>query len=90
MIIETILNALVALVKGVFGWISFPAVSDDFYEALNVFIELLENGRSLINLFLPWELVRIGLPLVLFIMNFEHIYYFVVWILKKIPMLNIK
>lgn len=93
MIIESILNALKSVIFAVFSWLDLPNLSDygDGFENGIEFIDImLGYAQNLINLFLPWDIVRFGLPIVLVVMNFEHIYDFIMWILRKIPMLNIK
>ena len=90
MIVEGIINILVKLIKLLFGWINMPTVSQDFYDAFSVIDKMLDNAQSLVDFFLPWDCVIIGLPLVIAVINFEHIYNFVMWILKKIPMLGIE
>jgi len=89
-IIETILNAFKTLLKTLFSWINIPSAGEEFNNAMAYFSDMLEVGKSLIDLFIPWNLVRFGLPLLIVVVNFEHIYHFVMWILKKIPMLGIE
>lgn len=93
MIIESILNALKTVIFALFSWLDLPNMSDYGSELDNVIStidEMLNSAATLINLFLPWDIVRFGLPIVIVVMNFEHIYDFVMWIVRKIPMLNIK
>lgn len=90
MIIETILNALKAVITAVFGWINIPGIGEDFETAMEFVDVLFQNAQSMINLFLPWQIVTFGIPLIIIIENFEHIYHFIMWILKKIPMLGIE
>lgn len=90
MIIESLLNLFYKLFELVFGWINIPGVGEEFDDALAFFDDLLNAGKSLIDLFLPWDIVRFGLPIIIILLNFEHIYHFIMWIVKKIPMLGIK
>ncbi len=93
MILEAILNALKSLIKSVFSWVDIPSMSDygdGFETAVNFINQILETSQSLINLFLPWDIVRFGIPILLVVMNFEKLYQAVMWVLKKIPMLGIK
>lgn len=93
MILEAILNALKSLIMGVFSWVNIPSMSDygDGFDTAIAFInQILESSQSLINLFLPWDIVRFGVPVLLIVLNFEHLYSFVMWVLKKIPMLGIE
>lgn len=93
MIIESILNMLKNVVFALFSWLDLPNMSDygtGFQDAFNLITDMLESSKSLINLFLPWDIVRFGLPIVIVVMNFEHIYDFLMWVIRKIPMINIR
>lgn len=90
MIIESVLNALKAVITSVFSWINIPGIGKDFETAMSYIDLLFQNAQSLINLFLPWKIVTFGIPIIIIVENFEHIYHFVIWILKKIPMLGIE
>ena len=89
MVIETIFNAFKALLENLLGWINIPSAGEEFDNAMAYFTNMFEVGKGLIDLFVPWSLVRFGLPLLIVVVNFEHIYHFVMWILRKIPMLGI-
>lgn len=93
MIIEGILNALKKVIFALFSWLNLPNISDygsGFEDALALISDMLESSQSLINLFLPWGIVKFGLPIIIVVMNFEHIYSFIMWVIRKIPMLGIK
>ncbi len=97
MVLESIINLLKKVIFTLFSWLNIPSLSEINPEAATnvesafAFIDsMLENARALINLFLPWDIVRFGLPVVIIVMNAEHIYHFIMWIARKIPMLNIK
>ena len=93
MILEGILNALKKVIFALFSWIDLPNMSDygsGFDDAFSLIGDMLESSQGIINLFLPWSIVKFGLPIVIVVMNFEHIYNFIMWVVKKIPMLGIK
>lgn len=90
MIIESILNALKTVITTLFSWINIPGIGEDFETAIEFVDVLFQNAKSMINLFLPWQIVTFGIPLIIIIVNFERIYNFIMWILKKIPMLGIE
>lgn len=93
MILESILNLFKDAIFGIFYWIDLPNMADygtGFQDAFDLISDMLESSKSLINLFLPWDIVRFGIPIVIVVMNFEHIYNFIMWVIKKIPMLGIK
>lgn len=93
MIIEGILNALKSVIFALFSWLDLPNMSDygsGFDDAIDLLAQMIESSQSLINLFLPWDIVKFGLPIVIVVMNFEHIYHFIMWVVRKIPMLGIE
>lgn len=89
MLIETILNALKTLLQTLLGWINIPGAGEEFNNGILYFTTMMETAQSLIDLFIPWSLVRFGLPLLVVVVNFERVYNFIMWILRKIPMLGI-
>ncbi len=90
MIFEAILNALLTVLKALFGWINIPGIGEEFDSAMQFIDVLFSNAQQLINLFLPWDIVRFGIPVIIIVKNFDHIYDFIMWILRKIPMLGIE
>lgn len=91
MIIEGLLNAIYTVLTTLLGFInlpSFPAeLTSGFYSYLNL---IFDNALNIVSFVIPWNLVKIGLPVALVVANAKHIYHFVMWILAKIPMLNIR
>lgn len=93
MIIESILNGLKTVVFALFSWLNLPNLSDyglDIDEALNTINYILSMTQSVIDLLLPWNIVRVCLPIVIIVSNMDKLYSMVMWIIRKIPMLGIK
>lgn len=90
MFIETIFNAFKTLLQTLLGWINIPSAGEEFTNGISYFSTMLNTGQDLIDLFIPWSLVKFGLPLLIVVVNFERIYNFIMWILRKIPMLGIE
>lgn len=90
MLFQTILNALKGLLQTLLGWINIPSAGEEFSNGISYFTTMLETGQSLIDLFIPWSLVKFGLPLLIVVVNFERVYNLIMWILRKIPMLGIE
>lgn len=89
MIVESIINIIFAVIRIPFSLLSIPSLSD--YDVdLSLITEFLNSSKSLINLFLPWDLVRFGLPILIVVLNSEYIYNLIMWILRKIPMIGIE
>lgn len=90
MIFEAVLNALLSVLKALFSWINIPAIGEEFDNAMQFIDVLFSNAQQLVNLFLPWDIVRFGIPVIIIVRNFDRIYGFIMWILRKIPMLGIE
>lgn len=90
MIIETLCNALYGFVTVLLSWINIPLLDDSFLSSVTTVLNLaFDNAKGIITLFLPWQLVRIGIPIVLIMSVVRYGYPLVMWVLRKIPMLNI-
>lgn len=89
MIIEGILNLVFNFFKFILSPFNIPSAPEDLSAALPKFIEYLELGESFFNLFIPINLTPFFIVF-LSIFGFKHRYDISMWILRKIPILNIK
>ena len=90
MIVESLLTIVKNILVSVFSMFHMPEVNENFYSAFNLVDTWLTQAQSLIDLFLPWDIVKYGIPIIIVILNIDHIYNFILWLLRKIPVLNIK
>lgn len=90
MIVMFLVNSIFAVIKGVLSLINIPSAGAEFNKITLFIIDLFGSATSLVGFFIPWDIVRFGLPIVILLVNAEHIYHFIMWILKKIPMLGIE
>ena len=90
MIIETILNLLKNLLFVVFGWINLPAMPEGITNSINSFLDLIFENITLLGFFIRPTTFSIAIPVLIIILNFDKVYKLTMWILKKIPMLNVK
>ena len=65
----------------------FPA---GLVTSLNSFFDLLFDNMFLIGFFVRLSTVRILVPLVVVVINFEYVYSFIMWVLRKIPLVSIE
>ncbi len=89
MIIQLILNLLKTLLFTVFSWINLPQFPEGLTNSLNNFIDLIFDNLSLLGFFIRPATITIVIPVLIILINFDKIYKLTMWILKKIPMLNI-
>lgn len=90
MIISTILNLLKILLFTCFGWINLPSLPSEITENINTFLDLIFDNLTLLGFFVRPSTLLLVIPILVILLNFEKVYKFTMWILKKIPMLNIK
>lgn len=86
MLIETILNAIQRVFFSLFGSVNLPPLPESIVNALRFIGDMLNYAQNMISLFIPWTLVKIGLPIVLAIELFVIGYQLVMWVIRKIPM----
>lgn len=87
MILKAIFDAILALLKVIFGILpNVPAFPDTLLSSLNTVFDTIFNNLDLLGLFVRIDTIKILVPLLIIAINFEHIYHFTMWILKKIPL----
>lgn len=89
MIIELLLSALYNIFKLLTTPIAIPSLPTEIDTYINDFIVLLGDGFELLGVFFPLSYFGILLGIIIAIDVGINVYYFVLWVLKKIPMANI-
>lgn len=89
MIIQLILNLLKTLLFSVFSWINLPQFPEGLTNSLDSFIDLIFDNLNLLGFFIRPATITIVIPVLIILINFDKVYKLTMWILKKIPMLNI-
>lgn len=90
MIVSLLLDLILGIFQLLFAWVEFPPVPDAILEPMAVMVEVIASGMSFVWLIVPYEIVVILLPIIVVIENFDALYSILMWIIKKIPFLNIK
>ena len=90
MIVERVLTLFISAMKGCFGFINFPDMPAEITSVLDMIYNAVVSGASFIGLFCHISLLRIMIPLVIIVMNFDHIYRLTMFILRKIPFVGIE
>ena len=87
-----IIKLLFNLITGIIGIIPFeiPSFPSDVSTYLETFKGYIFEGIGFIKFFLPWSYIVLLLKIVLGILVAIELYKFVMWILRKIPMLGMK
>lgn len=91
MIISTLLVAVTGLINLIFGILpDIPPIPEELSSLVSNLFDLIFDNAGLVGFFLPIDVVKIALPIAIVIINFEHIYSLVMWVVKKIPLLSLK
>ncbi len=91
MIIETILNLLKFLLTTIFGILpDLPDMPGAIVDGITSFLDIIFDNVGLLGLFVPISTIKVVIPIVVLIMNFDDIYKLVMFIIKKIPMLGVE
>lgn len=87
MIIEVIFNLIKTLLTTVLGLLpNVPQLPNSLLTSISNVTTVIFDNLGLISIFVRISTIKILVPLIIVVVNFEHIYHFVMWIVKKIPL----
>lgn len=89
MILEAVFSLVAGLVKLVFGWISLPDLPGSVTSVIDELFALISGSVGIIGIFVDLNMVKILLPVLLIVINFDEVWKFTMFILRKIPFLGI-
>lgn len=90
MIIESVCNIFITLIKSAFSWISLPSLPSIFTTTLNIIVSLFTSCMRIVFVFIDRSFLVAMIPIVIAVINLEHVFSFTMFILRKIPFLGIK
>lgn len=90
MILEAVFDLIAAFIKLIFGFINLPDLPDRISSIINQLFDAIEGSLGLLSIFIDFDVLRILLPVLLVVINFDEVYKFVMFIVRKIPFLGIK
>ena len=90
MIIKGLFNLVLALLKIIFAPINLPQLPDGIQSILDRLLDVLLDAVGLLEVFVRPQTLRVVVPLLIIIYNFEHVWNGIIFILKKIPFLGIE
>lgn len=91
MIVQWFADMFYKILTSLLGWINLPHLPDDVINTIGEYSTLvLDGGFALFYFFVPHNVIKYGIPILLIITAFKYGYFFVMWILKKIPMVGIE
>lgn len=91
MIIEALLNLIITVLTAPLLLINIPQIPTDIMTTVSdVITSMITYASNLIDLVMPYSIAARMLVIVIAIDIGVEIYHFVMWILRKIPMLGIE
>lgn len=90
MILEFIFNLVKKLLFICFGWINLPEFPSALSDILDKFLDIIFGGINLLGFFIGSTFIKIAIPVLIIVINFDKLYKLTMFILRKIPFLNIK
>lgn len=89
MIISSILDLFKGLLQIVFGFINLPAFPEGFTSAINTVLDIIFGSLNLLAFFIRPTTIKIAIPVLIILINFDELYKLTIFILKKIPFFNL-
>ena len=86
MIIENLLNLFMVFIDFVFAFLpNLPSFDISILETLTKYINLIFDNLGLLGFFIHIKTIKLLAPLVILAINFERIYHFSIWLVRKLP-----
>ena len=85
-----VFDLAVAAIKLIFGWISLPAFPESLETTLTTYEDLIFDNLSMLSFFVRVSTVKVLVPLILIVVNFDKVYKLTMYILRKIPFIGVK
>lgn len=89
MIVEALMNLLLSVFRLLTSPINIPSMPDEVATYLANFLEYIEMGLRIVAVYTPLEYLLVLFGIIIAIDVGLAVYHFVMWVLKKIPMLGI-
>lgn len=87
---NAIINVFTKITDFIFSFLNFPAVPVELSNAVSFVFEKISSGMGIVNFFLPIEQIKPALVCFLAIFTIEHSFTLIMFVIRKIPFLNIK
>lgn len=86
----TIVGSVLILVGAFWDKIpNLPSYPAELITSLNYFLDVMFDNIGLLNIFIHINTIKIVIPLLIAIINFEKIYNLIKWVMNKIPFLDL-
>ena len=85
-----LINSLYSIIDLLFGWIYIPKFPINLENNIDSFLNLIFDNLSFLGFFVRPATIEIVVPLIIALVSFKYIYKIVMFIIRKIPFINIK
>ncbi len=86
MIVEGLFNIFKTFINFIFAFIpNLPSFDISILDSLTRYINLIFDNLGLLGFFIHIKTIKLLIPLVILAINFERIYHFSIWLVRKLP-----
>ena len=89
MIVSSVLNLFVGMLELVFGWIQLPNLPDSIMSIIDTVFEYITGSIGLLGVFVDLDVVMVLIPLSIAVARFDDLWKMTMFVLRKIPFVNI-
>lgn len=89
MIVSSVLNLFVGMLELVFGWIQLPNLPDSIMSIIDTVFGYITGSIGLLGVFVDLDVVMVLIPLVIAVARFDDLWKMTMFVLRKIPFVNI-
>lgn len=87
MILELIITGITSILKIVLTILpNIPQLPNSVTGSIDRVMQTIFDNVGLLGIFVRISTIKLLVPLVIVVVNFEHIYHFIMWIIKKLPL----
>jgi len=86
MIVEGLLNGIYTLIELLFGWITLPNFPTQLTSSINSFFNVVFDNIGIIFLVVRPITIKIAIPILIAILNFDKVYKLTMYIERKLPL----
>lgn len=90
MLIDLLLTGIYGFLNFALGSVNLPAFPDEFMGYVDTAVEYLQIGLTILGNYVDLNYVKLLVEMFIALWLSFELYKFVMWILRKIPILNIK
>lgn len=88
MIIKAFLDVSYFLITLLFSWVHIPQLPSSITNTVDSIFNYIGIGLRFVLIFFDMDFLFACLPILIILINFEHVYKFLMFILRKVPFLN--